>query len=66
MFFWVLFVLTSIIRFCLPLPVLLGSIKGIMRDADFHQRWHLQYRQLSSRERQVALEFEAALDDPIE
>ena len=37
-----------------------------MRDADFHHRWHLQYRQLSSRERKVAREFEAALDDPIE
>ncbi|KAH8047707.1 cholestenol delta-isomerase [Aureococcus anophagefferens] len=51
LFFWVLFILTSIIRFLLPLPVLAGSIKGMLRDAEFHRRWHLQYRKLSTSER---------------
>ena len=49
--FWLLFVGTTVIRFLLPVPVLWGSIKGVMRDAEFHHRWHLQYRQLSSSER---------------
>ena len=41
--FWLLFVGTTVIRFLLPVPVLWGSIKGVMRDAEFHHRWHLQY-----------------------
>ncbi|KAH8097400.1 cholestenol delta-isomerase [Aureococcus anophagefferens] len=65
LFFWVLFILTSIIRFLLPLPVLAGSIKGMLRDAEFHRRWHLQYRKLSTSERKRALEMEPALDDPL-
>jgi len=56
---------TTGIRFLLPVPVLWGSIKGVMRDAEFHHRWHLQYRQLSSSERKRALELEPALDDPL-
>ncbi len=63
--FWLLFVGTTVIRFLLPVPVLWGSIKGVMRDAEFHHRWHLQYRQLSSSERKRALELEPALDDPL-
>ena len=63
--FWVLFVGTTAVRFLLPVPVLWGSIKGVMRDAEFHHRWHLQYRQLSSSERKRALELEPALDDPL-
>ena len=43
--FWLLFVGTTVIRFSrCPVPVLWGSIKGVMRDAEFHHRWHLQYR----------------------
>ena len=63
--FWLLFVGTTVVRFLLPVPVLWGSIKGVMRDAEFHHRWHLQYRQLSSSERKRALELEPALDDPL-
>ena len=65
LFFWVLFIFTSIIRFLLPLPVLSGSIRGMLRDAEFHRRWHLQYRKLSTAERKRAIELEPGLDDPM-
>ena len=63
--FWLLFVGTTVVRFLLPLPVLGGSVRGVMRDAEFHHRWHLQYRQLSTTELARALELEPALDDPL-
>lgn len=66
LFFWVLFIMTSCVRFALPFPVLFGSVKGILRDAEFHRRWHLQYVRLSTSERKRALELEPFLDDAIE